>query len=744
MSQEEQINTPETFSNDEEQVQILNELYQNLEIYAQVIHRSFELGQIQCVIEGASKLIDILRTPKLTPKNYYQIYHSVSTVLLTIFQNLQDEERFSNQKVAELYETVQYLPGVMQRLYLMITIAPELGRRKIVRVVDILDDLSDMARAAQDPIRALFLRHYLLSIFKQYLPDSNEQQTDRSLDFLLTNFAQMNRMWVRIEDIMGSDERKEQRADFSVLIGTNIQRISALNGITIEKYSNVILPFIAKHVELCEDALAQEFILRSIIHAFPEDFHIATVDHLFGVFAKVEQGVKILDIVNQLLERFLQYIGHLIDPTKSSAVFVTIAKNIEELFNAEGHLSLTSKFETLQRLLRFALKINTNDVKNVKNLMKFTDFHIDLAIGEESLKSAESSEQLKKFLEVPLTVFTSAEYLYKIEYLPVLVNRLIPKDRFYVANLICDLFLSSQTKVTNSEELTFYIKSTASLVRENDGSSCFFSIIHLIDGGDDEKTVQLLKEMDEQLDDMTKISAEKFVLPFSLHLLQIYAMKNIQNAFHLIIQFCKKNDESFPSKTTIVYTELLKLSIERNDKELQETVFQNILNNIPHIERQTELYHIIELICNLFERLMIDNVERAFPVINEATNSIIQLQRKIITMCDFVLLVWRKTKDSHKTLEQLEATLQAILNKNDEIGVSLNAFYILLDTTVFLLDEKCELPEDWLIKLLSLISVRHKEILATGKKLDAVVSTNGKLFYINLAHYIQDRDFIKD
>ena len=248
----------------------------------------------------------------------------------------------------------------------------------------------------------------------------------------------------------------------------------------------------------------------------------------------------------------------------------------------------------------------------------------------------------------------------------------------------------------------------------------------------------------DQLHDMTKISSKKFVLPFALHLLQIHVMKNNKNAFDLIIDFCKKNDDVFPSKTIVVYFELLKLSIKRDDKELQNNSFQSILRNIPLIEHQTELYHILELTCNVFDKLTINNIEVSFPIIDEALKKVVQLQRKIKTMCDFVLLVWRKTKDPQKTLEKLEETLQAIIDKNDEIGKSLNAFYLLLDTTVFLMDESCELSEDWLIKVLSLISARHKEILATGKRLDAAVSTNGKIFYINLAHYIEDKNFIKD
>ena len=433
------INQPETFSNDDQQNLLIAEMAIVIDQCTTLIIRSFELNQINVALEAAGKLVRVLLTSKLTPKNYYTVYIAVANSISIISKNIQDSLRFPNDVISELYETVQYDACCMIRLYLMITVAPELCRRSIIRTVDILDDLSDMTRAAQDPIRALFLRHYLLSVFKELLPDSTPEEAEKSAIFLLNNFAQMNRMWVRIEDIMASDERKSQRSEFSSLIGTNIQCIAGLKNISTEVYSTVIFPFLSKHVELCEDALAQEYILRSIITAFAECYHIATVDQLFTIFGKVEQGVKILEIVNSLLEK-LQTSASVNESTSGPTAFLTIAKNIEELFNAEGHLSLESKFDTLKRLITFSLKLNPEDVKNIRNLMKFTDFHIDLAISDQPLKTKESSLCLLNLLNAPLSTFKKAEFLYKLEYLPSLIGRLFKEDKLAVAEKICRFF----------------------------------------------------------------------------------------------------------------------------------------------------------------------------------------------------------------------------------------------------------------------------------------------------------------
>jgi vacuolar protein sorting-associated protein 35 len=391
---------------------LISQSQESIQANSFLMLRSLDNGQVDETFQKASILVEPLITHKLSPRNYYILYHLVSTALIQLSVAITDSTRMTDRQIAEQYEVVQYHKKALPRLYLMITIGPELATRKVVRILDVIEDVTEMLKQAQDPIHSLFIRHFLLSVFKQHLPDSTPQDRDRSLRFLLANFAQMNRMWVRISDTIRDGKASGERADLSVLVGTNIQRITSLHGLTIENYSQIILPFISKHVELCEDELAQEFILQSIVHAFPEDFHMVTVERLFAVFGRVEQGVKILFIVNQLLDRFLNYVGGLIDPEQGRQMFVTIAKNIEELFNQEGHLALVDKFETLEKLVRFALRINPEDMKNVKNLMKFTQYHIDLAIGNEVLTQTIPSVKLRTLIECPLLTFTNGQQIY--------------------------------------------------------------------------------------------------------------------------------------------------------------------------------------------------------------------------------------------------------------------------------------------------------------------------------------------
>ena len=740
---EQAINSPEEFTADEIQKKVVDENIEKINGFAFLMNRALDNGDVNQAIDNARNLIDVLQIGTLTPRNYYTLYHLVSTALLQLNIAFRDELKIPTRKIAELYETVQYNESALERLYLMITIAPELSNRHLVRVTDVLDDLTDMTRQAQDPIRALFLRHYMLSIYKQYLPDSNDVETERSLEFLLNNFAQMNRMWVRIEDIMANDSRREQRIELSVLIGTNIQRISALRGLNIHNYSSIILPFIAKHVELCEDSIAQEFILQSIIQAFPEEYHIATIDELFAMFGKVEQGVKILHIVNQLLERFLTYLGHLVDSDKASKIFVVIAKNIEELFNSEGHLALNDKFETLQNLLKFALKVNPDDVRNVKNLMKFTDFHIDLAIGDETLTNAEASIKLRDFLAEPLTTFKNAEPLFELEYLPLLIKRLREEDRHYVAALVCDLFIKGGTKITTIDQLRFVLSMTATLVRDGPGTSCFYALFHLIDAGSLEDTMSIIQELANAMDDATEKAAQRAVLPIGF-----IALKLIEDAeddekarlLKFIHTYAENSVEQDCSAPFYLFTEAAKEMDSINLKQFADDFLNSALDSWKTLPDGLPKYRALTYLINFVVGAQTIDTEINAQICN-AASSITEPSRAIQILCNCATLFWRpdgRVRETEKVQACLAKASRAAASCEDQPTL-LKGFYTVLGWAAYFQEKGVGLSDTWINALVSLINEKHEEIQSKGLKLEEVVTKSVKTFYTNTVLYIQEK-----
>lgn len=110
----------------------------------------------------------------------------------------------------------------------------------------------------QHPLRGLFLRNYLLQCTRNVLPDSPDQDGEcpegtvkDSIDFVLMNFAEMNKLWVRMQHQGHSRERQNrerEREELRILVGTNLVRLSQLESVTLEKYQKLVLPGILEQV----------------------------------------------------------------------------------------------------------------------------------------------------------------------------------------------------------------------------------------------------------------------------------------------------------------------------------------------------------------------------------------------------------------------------------------------------------------------------------------------------------------
>lgn len=82
------------------------------------------------------------------------------------------------------------------------------------------------------------------------------------------NFAEMNKLWVRMQHQGHSREkerREREREELRILVGTNLVRLSQLESVNLDKYRKLVLPGILEQVVSCRDAIAQEYLMECII-----------------------------------------------------------------------------------------------------------------------------------------------------------------------------------------------------------------------------------------------------------------------------------------------------------------------------------------------------------------------------------------------------------------------------------------------------------------------------------------------
>ena len=76
--------------------------------------------------------------------------------------------------------------------------------------------------------------------------DTDVGSVKDSIDFIQLNFAEMNKLWVRMQHqghTRDREKREQERRELRILVGTNLVRLSQLESVDIDKYKKVRVRF---------------------------------------------------------------------------------------------------------------------------------------------------------------------------------------------------------------------------------------------------------------------------------------------------------------------------------------------------------------------------------------------------------------------------------------------------------------------------------------------------------------------
>ncbi|KAJ9643856.1 retromer complex subunit Vps35 [Knufia peltigerae] len=295
----------------EDQGRLLEEALGVVRQQSQQMRRCLETpGKLMDALKCGSTLVSELRTPTLGPKQYYELYMAVFDALRYLSDYLRDSHPVNH--LADLYELVQYAGNIIPRLYLMITVGTVYMGVEDAPVKEIMKDMMEMSRGVQHPIRGLFLRYYLMGQARDYLPSGKEEgpqgNLQDSINFILTNFVEMNKLWVRWQHQGHSREREQrtqERRELELLVGSNLVRLSQL--VDLETYKATIISPLLEQVVQCRDVLAQEYLLEVITKVFPDEYHLHTLDQMLSAIARLNPHVDMKKIVIGLMDRLSTY-----------------------------------------------------------------------------------------------------------------------------------------------------------------------------------------------------------------------------------------------------------------------------------------------------------------------------------------------------------------------------------------------------------------------------------------------------
>ena len=426
---------------EDKQETILDRSLKTIKARAYQLHKSIEKNSIRQSLRETYLMLNELRTNDLTPKNYYHLFTTIFDEMLLV-ENFFKEQIERGRDVREIYEGVQEAKHLIPRLYMMISAGALVLEKEPKCSEEIIFDLLGMVKGVQNPTRGLFTRYFLLKRIKDKLPDNGNKYLEEggkfedTLNFLIQNMDEMNQLWIRISaDKVGPEKklRNKERVELKILVGESINRLSSLDGLTIEIYEKEVLPKIVQIILDSGDPLSQQYLVECIIHAFPDTYNIKCIELILNTLSKLLPEVDIKGLFISLMEKLEKFITHNSgkDSSEENKKLISSATSVypiliqyfdrlqKESFILGSEMDICKLFDLNTSFTKFAITCEEIDVlAGINHVLSSTLLCLK---QYNRLLSNDGIKKLNRLLETPLeseySLFDMTDFLGLVEYL---------------------------------------------------------------------------------------------------------------------------------------------------------------------------------------------------------------------------------------------------------------------------------------------------------------------------------------
>jgi len=442
--------------------------------------RCLDRSKLMDGLKHASTMLGELRTSLLSPKSYYELYMAITDELRHLELYLYDEFQ-KGRKVADLYELVQYAGNIVPRLYLLITVGLVYIKTNTCLKRNLLKDMVEMCRGVQHPLRGLFLRNYLLQCTRNVLPDIAEQEDESegsvrdSIDFVLMNFAEMNKLWVRMQHQGHSrdkERREREREELRILVGTNLVRLSQLETVNLDKYKKLVLPGILEQVVSCRDAIAQEYLMECIIQVFPDEFHLQTLHAFLKSCAELQTGVNVKNIIITLIDRLATFSQRADTAVGTSGIpsdvrlFDVFSDQVATIIQSRQDMPPEDIVALQVSLVNLAHKCYPDRVDYVDKVL-LTTLQIFQKLNIDRIEyNSPLSRELTKLMKIPVDNYNNLLTVLQLQHYAPLLDTFDYHGRKNLAAYIVTNALDYETLIPTPEQVDAVLTMLSSLIQD--------------------------------------------------------------------------------------------------------------------------------------------------------------------------------------------------------------------------------------------------------------------------------------
>ncbi|GMP32045.1 hypothetical protein CsSME_00005986 [Camellia sinensis var. sinensis] len=440
------------------------------------MHRALDSNNLRDALKYSAQMLSELRTSRLSPHKYYELYMRAFDELRKLEMFFKEEAR-RGCSIIDLYELVQHAGNILPRLYLLCTVGSVYIKSKEAPAKDILKDLVEMCRGIQHPVRGLFLRSYLSQISRDKLPDiGSEYEGDAdtvmdAVEFVLQNFTEMNKLWVRMQYQGPSREkerREKERSELRDLVGKNLHVLSQVEGVDLDMYRDTVLPRVLEQVVNCKDDLAQYYLMDCIIQVFPDEYHLQTLETLLGACPLLQPSVDIKTVLSRLMERLSNYAAssaEVLPEFLQVEAFAKLNNAIGKVIEAQVDMPIAGAVTLYSSLLTFTLHVHPDRLDYVDQILGAC---VKKLSGKGKLDDSKATKQIVALLSAPLEKYNDIETVLKLSNYPCAMEHLDNGTNKVMAGVIIESIMKNRTRISTADKVEALFELIKGLIKDLD------------------------------------------------------------------------------------------------------------------------------------------------------------------------------------------------------------------------------------------------------------------------------------
>ncbi|XP_021902474.1 vacuolar protein sorting-associated protein 35B-like isoform X1 [Carica papaya] len=443
------------------------------------MHRSLDSNNLREALKYSAQMLSELRTSKLSPHKYYDLYMRAFDELRKLEIFFKDESRHG-VSVIDLYELVQHAGNILPRLYLLCTVGSVYIKTKEVPAKDVLKDLVEMCRGVQHPIRGLFLRSYLAQVSRDKLPDigseyeGGDDTVMDAVEFVLQNFTEMNKLWVRMQHQgpgRAREKQEKERSELRDLVGKNLHVLSQIEGVDLEMYKDTVLPRVLEQVVNCKDELAQYYLMDCIIQVFPDEYHLQTLETLLGACPQLLPTVDIKTVLSQLMDRLSNYAAsstELLPEFLQVEAFAKLSNAIGKVIEAQVDMPIVGAISLYVSLLTFTLRVHPDRLDYVDQILGAC---VKKLSSIPKLEDARATKQVVALLSAPLDKYNDIVTALTLSNYPRVMDHLDNGTNKVMAMVIIQSIMKNNTCISTADKVEVLFELIKGLIKDLDGTA---------------------------------------------------------------------------------------------------------------------------------------------------------------------------------------------------------------------------------------------------------------------------------